>query len=66
MYGREKKLSKPKTQNKINNIRNPFLLKRKKKKKKKLKVFQIFRHFLKQKEKNKRKKEIKEKKLMID
>ena len=27
MYGGGKKLSKPKTQNKINNIRNPFILK---------------------------------------
>ena len=34
-YGRGKKLSKPKTQNKINNIKNPFILKRKNK----LKVF---------------------------
>ena len=31
VYGRVKKLSKPKTQNKINNIRNLFILKRKKK-----------------------------------
>ena len=30
MYGRGKKLSKPKTQNKIKNIRNPFILKKKK------------------------------------
>ena len=30
VYGRGKKQSKPKTQNKINNIRNPFILKRKK------------------------------------
>ena len=28
MYGREKKISKPKTQNKINSIRNPFILKK--------------------------------------
>ena len=31
VFGRGKKLSKPKTQNKINNIRNPFKLKKKKK-----------------------------------
>ena len=31
MYGRGKKLSKPKTQNKISNIRNPFILKKEKK-----------------------------------
>ena len=31
MYGRGKKLSKPKTQNKTNTIRNPFTLKKKKK-----------------------------------
>ena len=36
VYGREKKLSKPKTQNKINSIRNPFILKKKKKERKKL------------------------------
>ena len=34
IYGRRKKLSKPKTQNKINSIRNPFILKNKNKKKK--------------------------------
>ena len=28
MYGREKKINKPKTQNKINSIRNPFILKK--------------------------------------
>ena len=31
-YGRRKKLSKAKTQNEINNIRNPFIIKKKKKK----------------------------------
>ena len=31
VFGRGKKLSKAKTQNKINNIRNPFKLKKKKK-----------------------------------
>ena len=31
MYGKEKKLSKPKAQNKIKNIRNLFILKKKKK-----------------------------------
>ena len=30
MYGKEKKLSKPKAQNKIKNIRNLFILKKKK------------------------------------
>ena len=34
VYGRGKKLSKPKTQNKINSIRNLFILKKKKRKKK--------------------------------
>ena len=33
VYSRGKKLSKPKTQNKINSIRNPFILKKKQKKK---------------------------------
>ena len=41
VYGREKKLGKPKTQkrseeNKINSIRNSFILKKKKRKKRKL------------------------------
>ena len=31
MYGKGKKQSKPKTQNKINNIRNPFILEEKRK-----------------------------------
>ena len=43
VYGRRKKLSKPKTQkqseeNMTNNIRNPFILKQEKKAKKKLKI----------------------------
>ena len=32
IYGTQKNLTKPKTQNKINSIRNPFILKKKKKK----------------------------------
>ena len=32
IYGRRKNLTKPKTQNKINSIRNPFILKKKNKK----------------------------------
>ena len=45
MHGRGKKLSKPKSQNKINNIIN--LLKLKKKKKKEIKdKLEIFGHFL--------------------
>ena len=43
VYGRRKKLSKPKTQkqseeNMTNNLRNPFILKQEKKAKKKLKI----------------------------
>ena len=41
IYGRRKKLSKPKTQNKINSIRNPFILKNKNKKKKKAIITRI-------------------------
>ena len=45
MHGRGKKLSKPKAQNKINNIRNLLTLKKKKKKEIKDKL-EIFGHFL--------------------
>ena len=52
VYGRTKKLSKPKTQSKINNIRNPFILT---KEKMKLKI--AFGHLKKKKkERNQRKK----------
>ena len=51
MYGREKKLSKPKTQNKI---RNPLILKQKKRKLK-IEYLEIFRHFLNRKKKKKKK-----------
>ena len=53
-YGRRKKLSKPKAQN----IRNPFILK-KKRTKLNTEELEIFRHFLKRK--RKKKKEIREK-----
>ena len=48
-YGRGKRLSKRKVQNKIINIRNPFILKNKKK----LKIEQLetLGHFMKQKKK---------------
>ena len=62
MYRRGKKLCKPKTQNKINNIRNPFILK--KKKKIKDRVIRDIRTLF-QKEKKKRKK-LEKKKLIID
>ena len=45
MHGRGKKLSKPKAQNKINNIRNLLTLKKQKKKEIKDKL-EIFGHFL--------------------
>ena len=52
MYGRGKKLSKPKIQN-----RNRYILKKKKKKKKlKTEYLKILEPFLKQKKKKKRKK----------
>ena len=57
VYGREKKLSKPKTQKKI---RNPLILKQKKIKLK-IEYLEIFRHFL--NIKKKKEKEIREKKL---
>ena len=57
VYGREKKLSKPKTQKKI---RNPLILKQRKIKLK-IEYLEIFRHFL--NIKKKKEKEIREKKL---
>ena len=36
VHGRGKKLRKPKTQNKINRIRNPFIIKKKREKKLKI------------------------------
>ena len=48
-YGRGKRLSKRKAQNKIINIRNPFILKNKKKIK--IEQLEILGHFMKQKKK---------------
>ena len=50
MNGRGKKLSKPKIQNKINNNRNPFILK-KKKDKLKIELLEMLGQFLNNKEK---------------
>ena len=58
MYGRGRKLSKPKTQN----IINPFILKNKKSKYIHDRIIRVTWTFLKQKIKKKRKKEIREKK----
>ena len=58
MYGRGRKLSKPKTQN----IRNPFILKNQKSKDIHDRIIRVTWTFLKQKIKKKRKKEIREKK----
>ena len=65
MYERGKILSKPKTQNEINNIRNPFILKKKKKYIKDRIIRDIWTHFETEEEKKKDKKKLK-KKLMID
>ena len=51
VYRGGKKLSKPKTRNKTNNIRNHFILK---KKKLKIEQLEIFGHFFKQKKKKKK------------
>ena len=59
VYGRKKKLSKPKTQNKINNIRNSFILK--KKKRNDMIIRNIWTLF-KAEEEQKRKKDVREKK----
>ena len=57
VYGRGKKLSKAKTQNKINSIRNPFILKKKTKEIKNVIIRDISTLF----ETEKRKKEIRKK-----
>ena len=57
MYDRGKKLSKSKTQNKINDTRNTLILK---KNKIEIEYLQILGHFLKQK-REKRKREIRKK-----
>ena len=61
VYGTGKKLSKPKTQN----IRNPFIFKKKKKKKKKIKDRVIRDIWTRFETRKKRKKEITEKKKLI-
>ena len=61
VYGRRKELSKPKAQNKIKNIWNPFKLKNKKKKLN-IEWLEILGHFLKDKKK-KRKKVIRKKEI---
>ena len=64
VYEREKKLIKPNTQNKINSIRNPFTLKKKKKEIKYRIIRDIWTLFLTKREEIK--KEIRKKELMID
>ena len=64
VYEREKKLIKPNTQNKINSIRNPFILKKKKKEIKYRIIRDIWTLFLTKREEIK--KEIRKKELMID
>ena len=64
MYEREKKLIKPNTQNKINSIRNTFILKKKKKEIKYRIIRDIWTLFLTKREEIK--KEIRKKELMID
>ena len=64
MYGKEKKLSKPKAQNKIKNIRNLFILKKKKKIKDRI-IRDIWTLFETENEKKKERNKL-EKKLMTD
>ena len=54
MYGRGKKLSKPKIQNKISNIRNPFILKKEKKEIKDRIIRDVWTLFERKKEKKER------------
>ena len=65
VYGRGKKLSKPKTQNKINSIRNPFILKKKTKEIKNVIIRDIWTLFETEKRKKERKK-LEKNNLMID
>ena len=65
VYGRGKKLSKPKTQNKINSIRNPFILKKKTKEIKNVIIRDIWTLFETEKRKKERQK-LEKNNLMID
>ena len=65
VYGRGKKLSKSKTQNKINSIRNPFILKKKTKEIKNVIIRDIWTLFETEKRKKERKK-LEKNNLMID